>query len=129
MKTIIFTLISAVSLCIAQAQTAPNATNKADVLLLKETSHDFGKIPQGRPVTYVFEIVNTGAVPLMLENVQASCGCTTPQWTKDAITPGATSKITVGYNAYAEGAFEKTITIQYNQSQTKMLVIKGNVYK
>jgi hypothetical protein len=129
MKTIIFTLISAVSLSIAQAQTAPNATNKADVLLLKETSHDFGKIPQGRPVTYVFEIVNTGAVPLMLENVQASCGCTTPQWTKDAIAPGATSKITVGYNAYAEGAFEKTITIQYNQSQTKMLVIKGNVYK
>jgi len=129
MKTIIFTLISAVSLCIAQAQTAPNATNKAHVLLLKETSHDFGKIPQGRPVTYVFEIVNTGAVPLMLENVQASCGCTTPQWTKDAIAPGATSKITVGYNAYAEGAFEKTITIQYNQSQTKMLVIKGNVYK
>ena len=129
MKTIIFTLISAVSLSIAQAHTAPNATNKADVLLLKETSHDFGKIPQGRPVTYVFEIVNTGAVPLMLENVQASCGCTTPQWTKDAIAPGATSKITVGYNAYAEGAFEKTITIQYNQSQTKMLVIKGNVYK
>jgi len=129
MKTIIFTLISAVSLSIAQGQTAPNATNKADVLLLKETSHDFGKIPQGRQVTYVFEIVKTGAVPLMLENVQASCGCTTPQWTKDAIAPGATSKITVGYNAYAEGAFEKTITIQYNQSQTKMLVIKGNVYK
>src|SRR5580765_3613167 len=129
MKTIIFTLISVVSFSIASAQTAPAGTNKADVLLLKETAHDFGKIPQGRPVTYVFEIVNTGTVPLKLENVQASCGCTTPQWSKDDIAPGATSNITVGYNAYAEGAFEKTITIQYNQSQTKMLVIKGNVYK
>jgi len=130
MKTIIFTLISMVSLSFAQAQSAPDGgTNKADVLLLKETSHDFGKIPQARPVTYVFEIVNTGAVPLKLENVQASCGCTTPQWSKEDIAPGATSKITVGYNAYAEGPFEKTITIQYNQSQTKLLVIKGNVYK
>lgn len=137
MKTIIFTLISLVSFSISQAQSAPNGTtqpvpngtNKADVLLLKETSHDFGKIPQGRPVTYVFEIVNTGTTPLLLENVQASCGCTTPQWSKEAIEPGATSKINVGYNAYAEGAFEKTITIQYNQSQTKILVIKGTVYK
>jgi hypothetical protein len=74
-------------------------------------------------------VVNTGKVPLKLENVQASCGCTTPQWSKDEIAAGATSKITVGYNAYAEGAFEKTITITYNQSQTKLLVIKGNVYK
>ena len=129
MKTIIFTLISLVSLSIVRAQSTTNATNKADVLVLKETSHDFGKIPQGRPVNYVFEIVNTGAVPLKLENVQASCGCTTPQWSKDDIAPGATSKITVGYNAYAEGAFEKTITIQYNQTQSKYLVIKGNVYK
>src|SRR5437868_3454808 len=129
MKTIIFTLISLVSFSFVKAQSTPDATNKADVLLLKETSHDFGKIPQGRPVNYVFEIVNTGAVPLKLENVQASCGCTTPQWSKDEISPGATSKITVGYNAYAEGAFEKTITIQYNQTQSKYLVIKGNVYK
>jgi hypothetical protein len=129
MKTIIFTLLSVVSLSAARAQSAPAGTNKADVLLLKETSHDFGKIPQSRPVTYVFDIVNTGTTPLILENVQASCGCTTPVWSKDAIAPGATSNITVGYNAYAEGAFEKTITIQYNQSQTKMLVIKGNVYK
>jgi len=129
MKTIIFTLIALVSISLVNAQSSPDGANKADVLLLKETSHDFGKIPQGRPVTYVFEIVNTGVVPLKLDNVQASCGCTTPQWSKDDIAPGATAKITVGYNAYAEGGFEKTITIQYNQSQTKYLLIKGNVYK
>jgi len=74
-------------------------------------------------------VVNIGSVPLKLDNVQASCGCTTPQWNTDSIAPGAISKITVGYNAYADGPFEKTITIQYNQGQTKLLVIKGNVYK
>jgi hypothetical protein len=128
MKKIIFTLFGLMAIVLVNAQTSAPAINQ-EVLQVKETSHDFGKIPQGRPATYVFEVVNTGSVPLKLDNVQASCGCTTPQWSTDAIAPGATSKIIVGYNAYADGPFEKTITIQYNQGQTKLLVIKGNVYK
>jgi hypothetical protein len=130
MKTFIITLLSLAAFSLSNGQTSvTNNPGKADVLLVKENTHDFGKIPQGRPATFVFEVVNTGTVPLKLENVQASCGCTTPEWSKEDIQPGATSKINVGYNAYAEGAFEKTITIQYNQSQTKLLVIKGVVYK
>jgi hypothetical protein len=101
----------------------------ADVLQLKENLHNFGKIPQGRPATYTFEIVNTGSVPLRLDNVQASCGCTTPVWSRDAIEPGATGKILVGYNAYSEGSFTKTVTIIYNTSRTKTLTITGEVYK
>ena len=114
---------------IANAQTAAVTTPAVEVIQLKEATHDFGKIPQGRPANYTFEIVNTGKEPLKLDNVQAACGCTTPQWSKDPIAPGATSKILVGYNAYAEGYFEKTITLQYNQTQTKVLTIKGTVYK
>jgi len=101
----------------------------ADVLLVKENTHSFGKIPQGRPAVYTFEIVNTGATALRLDNVQASCGCTTPDWSRDAIEPGATAKIKVGYNAYAEGAFSKNVTIVYNTNQTKVLTITGEVYK
>jgi uncharacterized protein DUF1573 len=102
---------------------------KPEVLALKETGHNFGKIPQGRPATYVFEVVNTGQVPLKLDNVQASCGCTTPEWSREAIVPGAVAQIKVGYNAHAEGAFNKTVTITYNGSQTKTLTITGDVYK
>ncbi len=116
-------------MAIAKAQTAVVAAPAVDAVQLKETSHDFGKIPQGRPAIYVFEIMNTGKEPLKLDNVQASCGCTTPEWSKDPIPAGGTSKITVGFNAYAEGYFEKTINISYNQTQSKMLTIKGNVYK
>ncbi len=101
-----------------------------EALLIKETEHDFGKIPQGKPVTTVFSVTNSGKTPLKIENVQASCGCTTPEWEKEkAIEPGATSKITVGYNAAAEGPFTKTITITYNGTQTKLLSIKGEVWK
>ena len=108
---------------------APATIPKEDVLQLKEKEYYFGKIPQGRPVIHVFEIANTGSQPLMLENVQASCGCTTPEWSRDAIAPGATASIKVGYNAYSDGKFNKTVTIFYNNGQTKALIITGEVYK
>jgi hypothetical protein len=101
----------------------------ADILVLKETSFDFGKIPQGKPVTHEFVLVNAGKDTLKLENVQASCGCTTPVWKKDPVTPGETTNINVGYNALADGPFEKTVTIYYNGGQIKTVTIKGTVYK
>lgn len=111
----------------AGAQAVPQPAE--EVLQLKETSHDFGKIPQGRPVYHIFEIVNTGKTPLKLDDVHATCGCTTPEWSRDAMAPGATAQIKVGYNAAAEGPFEKPITITYNTNQTKLLTIKGAVWK
>src|SRR5258708_5654557 len=71
------------------------ALPRPDNIQLKESSHNFGKIPQGRPATYTFELVNSGNAPLRLDNVQASCGCTTPEWSRDPIAAGATAKIKV----------------------------------
>jgi Protein of unknown function (DUF1573) len=112
------------------AVTPPVTTTPAeDVLNLKESEHDFSSIQQGRPVYHIFEIVNTGKTALKLDDVHASCGCTTPEWSRDAIAPGATAKIKVGYNAAAEGVFEKSITITYNSNQSKQIKIKGTVWK
>ena len=69
----------------AMSQNVTPLPAKSDQLQLKETSHIFGKIPQGRPAVYVFEIINTGTDALKLDNVQASCGCTTPEWSKEPI--------------------------------------------
>lgn len=131
MKKIFFLACFAAFGLASQAQTAANTTTAkpAEVLQLKETSYNFGKIQQGRPVTHNFEIVNTGKEPLMLDNVQASCGCTTPEWSRDAIQAGASTTIKVGYNAAAEGDFNKTITIHYNNLQVKTLTISGSVFK
>lgn len=109
------------------AQTAVDA--RPDVLLLKETSFDFGKIPQGKPVTHAFEIVNTGKAPLYIENIQASCGCTTPEWTKDPVPPGGSKIVKVGYNAAAFGKFEKPVTIYYEGGKIKQVYIKGEVWQ
>lgn len=127
-----FTLVLIMVLAVAvKAQTPMTAkpVPVTETLQLKESGFDFGKIPQGRPVTHAFEIVNTGDKPLLLENVQASCGCTTPEWSRAPIKPGATAVIKVGYNSAAEGYFNKTITILYNTNQTKVLTISGTVYK
>ena len=100
------------------------------LLVLKETEFNFGKIPQGKPVTHIFFVENKSKDSLKIANVQASCGCTTPDWEKDkAVAPGASTKITVGYNAAAEGAFTKFITVTYNGTQSKQITISGEVWK
>lgn len=109
---------------VAKAQTAT-----ADALMLKETEYDFGTIPQGKPVFHFFKITNNAATPLKIDNVQATCGCTTPEWNREALAPGATDQIKVGYNAAAEGPFEKFITVTYNGTATKQIKIKGTVWK
>jgi hypothetical protein len=113
-----------------KSTTTPEAKKAEETLSLKEDVYDFGKIPQGKPVTHIFEVTNTGKEELKIANVQASCGCTTPEWDKDkAIAPGGNSKITVGYNAAAEGAFSKLVTITYGENLSKQITIKGEVWK
>jgi hypothetical protein len=126
MKKIItlFIMMAGFLYACAQSSSVPE-----DVLQFKEAEHDFSKIPQGKPVYYNFEFVNTGKTELKLDNVQASCGCTTPEWSHDPVAPGAAAKIKVGYNAASEGYFEKTITITYSTTQTKIIKIKGTVWK
>lgn len=120
---------------VANASTASNSKSavKNDVdeaLLLKEDIYDFGKIPQGKPVHHEFTVTNTSQHPLKITNVQASCGCTTPEWDKENDIPsGQDGKITVGYNAAAEGAFSKFITINYNETGSKQITIKGEVWQ
>src|SRR5687768_14759558 len=108
MKKLFLLLILLPLAFLVKAQTAASTE---EVLEIKSLEHNFGKIQQGKPVYHVFEIVNKGTKPLKLDNVHASCGCTTPEWSRDEIAPGATSSIKVGYNAAAEGPFEKTITV------------------
>ncbi len=131
MKTLLTLFAAALMVNFAIAQGSSAAVKPApELLAIKETLFDFGKIPQGRPVTHEFGISNPdGTDTLKIENVRASCGCTTPVWKHEPVAPNTASKITVGYNAYNEGPFEKTVTVIYNGGQTKVITIKGTVYK
>ncbi|MBX9783730.1 MAG: DUF1573 domain-containing protein [Chitinophagaceae bacterium] len=131
MKKILFTLFAICSTTFIMAQQIqnPNPAPAPETIKLSELSFDFGKIPQGKPVTHNFIIENIGKDSLKLSNVQASCGCTTPEWNNASVAPGGNTTIKVGYNAASEGHFEKMITIYYNNGQAKQITIKGSVWK
>lgn len=116
------------TLCMALAVVAMMAQDP--VITFEKTEHDFGKINEadGR-VSTVFEFRNEGMSPLVLSNVRASCGCTTPTWTKEPIEPGQTGSITVTYNPNGRpGKFQKTVTITSNATEpTKKVYIRGEV--
>lgn len=122
-------LLLAVSIFTLSALQAQVAATQADALEIKESEYNFGKIPQGKPVFHFFNIVNKSDKAFKLDNVQASCGCTTPEWSKEEIPAGGSSRIKVGYNAASGGTFEKYITVTYNGNDTKQIKIKGEVWQ
>ena len=99
-----------------------------DVIKVNVAKHDFGNIPQGKPVTYAFEIKNTSSKPVVVENTYASCGCTTPDRIVEPIAPGATVPLKVQYNAAAVGPFTKQVHIKLaGITQEKIVEISGTV--
>lgn len=97
-------------------------------LLLKKDVHDFGEIPQGKPVSVEFVFTNDGDAPLLISDVVSVCGCTVPDFPKAPIATGKSSKIKVTYNAANKGSFSKSITIKSNsEEESKVVTIKGTV--
>ena len=104
-------------------------SNAQGMIKFKETAHDFKKITEGTQATYSFEFTNTGKAPVVISNVQPSCGCTTPDWTREPIMPGKTGKVTASYNSAGRpGSFNKTITVLNNGEVSQIiLTIQGSV--
>ncbi|NHA02442.1 DUF1573 domain-containing protein [Mucilaginibacter sp. HC2] len=93
-----------------------------------EEKHDFGKIPQGTPVTTVFEFTNVGKEPLILTEVRPTCGCTIADYTKTPVKGGEKGTIKITYNAAAAAPFNKTIVVKSNAvTPEKYLNIIGEV--
>lgn len=109
--------------------TALRADGNAEFKFEKET-YDFGKIPQGKPVTYEFNFTNVGTEPLIITKVESSCGCTVPKYTNAPVKPGEAGSISVTFNAAQATPFSKSITIRSNaKTPLKSLYIKGEVVK
>lgn len=110
-------------------KTEPKAKKKAaPALIWDKIEHDFGAIPQGKPVTAVFKVKNKSKSPLIFTSVNATCGCTTPSYTKEPIAPGKSGEITATYNALAPGDFTKQVTVITNLSDEQVVLrLKGKV--
>ena len=94
----------------------------------KAAKYSFGKIKQGVPVTTKFTFTNKGTRPLIVENAEAGCGCTTPEYPKAPIMAGKTGVISVTYNAANAGPFTKEVNVKFAGIQLPVtLQIDGDV--
>ncbi len=93
------------------------------------TEYDFGTINEGKVVEHIFNFTNNGQAPLVISNITASCGCTSPDWTKTPVKPGEQGFVKVVFNSTAKsGSQAPTVTIQANTDPTvTRLRLKGSV--
>jgi hypothetical protein len=129
MKKVILSLIAIAGFAVAglaqnaQAQTTTPGGGAQSVISFGAEKHDFGAVPQGIPVTHAFSFTNTGKEPLFIKNATGSCGCTVPEYTQEAIAPGAKGTVKVTYNAAALGPINRTVTITTNSATTPVIVL------
>ena len=141
-------IMSAVLVCLAIISCKENATSKINtenletakerdeiislgspIIEFDTMEYDFGTIVEGTIVDGVFKVTNKGKVDLLISKVQPSCGCTTPDWTKNPIKPGQTGEIKFSFNSNGRvGKQHKSITITSNaEKMTETIQLKGTV--
>ena len=103
------------------AQKGPNMDFKDP-----NNTFDFGTVKAGEKVSHVFEFKNTGDQAILIQKVESSCGCTSPDWTKAPILPGNSGKITVTYDSTDRvGPFDKSVFVKTNFGKPIELKILG----
>jgi len=119
MKKIFATLFLAGTFALSSAQT----------ISFDKTVYDYGTVKNGADGHRVFKVKNTGDKPLIISRVQASCGCTTPEWSQAPIMPGKTADLKVGYDTKIVGPFTKIIEVYSNDAENSRatITIKGTV--
>ncbi len=132
MKKILILLPALFAFALLRAQDATaNTQPPADVAKyvdFKETDHDFGKIPQGKPAEFDLFMKNISSDSIRVDNVSVGCGCTTPKYEHGPYAPGETFKVTVGFNAGVMGPFSKVITIFFNGGISKVIHFHGETF-
>lgn len=143
MKKLLFAAVAA-SLLMAcnnttNSETANNdSTNTAEEythttgdgkIVFEQDEYDFGTIKEGEVVEHTFKFKNEGTEPVILAQVTATCGCTTPDYTKDPILPGKEGEVKVSFNSAGHpGVQQKFVTISSNAQNPVLTVqLKGTV--
>lgn len=117
MKKYLIVMFCAVLAVSAYAQQAKPVAAKENgpVLTFEKNTHDFGDIVQGDKVEQLFKFTNTGNEPLIITNIQVTCGCTAPEWPRNPIMPGGKGEIKIAFNSAGKiGRQNKTVTVVSN---------------
>lgn len=103
------------------------AKKNATSMKLDKMVHDFGTIKLNSENDCVFKVTNTGKTPLIISDIQASCGCTTPQKPEKPIPAGKSDVIKIHFKPSTQSVdgkpIEKTVTITAN-TDPRLTVVK-----
>ena len=134
-KLFILAVSMSLAMGVASAQTTTDKNTKTTktttagpVMTFAESKFDFGNIKQGDIVEHVFKFKNTGNAPLVIKQVDVTCGCTTPEWPKEPIAPGKSGTIKAVFNSAGKmGQQNKVITVQSNATNapTQVTIISN----
>lgn len=129
MKKVIVFLCFTVNLLNASAQQAVVSNSTAAKIKFESEIIEYGVMQQDANGIRELKFTNVGKEPLILSNVQSSCGCLVANWTKEPIAPGKTGVIKAHYDTKRVGKFEKTLTVVSNDTErpTIVLKVKGEV--
>ena len=120
MKTLLTLIFGILAIGTSIAQEKSETAVDGPVITFAEASHDFGDIHQGDKVEHTFNFENTGTEPLIISNVQVTCGCTASKWPREPIPPGQESSITITFNSAGKmGRQNKIITVISNASDPR----------
>lgn len=127
-KYIFFTLFT----CLIVSSCKSKSTEKKDAeyakIEFREITYDYGEISYASDGKCEFEFVNSSNIPLLINTVKTSCGCTNPEWPQKPIQPGEKGHVGVSYNTTNTGPFKKTVTVYSNAENSPVtLFIRGNV--
>lgn len=111
----------------AHAQTQNSVKDIDKMVQVTNGDYDMGKIPSHKPQEFTVTIKNIGKDTIILKEVKAGCGCTTPKYRgNEVILPGKSTFIILGFNGDAAGAFEKTADIYFNDGNiVKQVKFRG----
>ena len=142
LKTFFFCVAASVLVSCGNSGTKDNVVN--DSLAANETNasgsgkiefaqaaFDFGQVKEGEIVEHVYTFANSGTSPVILSQVSASCGCTTPSYTQTPILPGKSGEIKVSFDSNGQvGKQQKIVTVVSNaENNVTTIQLKGEVLK
>ena len=105
-----------------------DSSNFTTVQWLDSTYRDLGTAKEGDKVEVNFHFRNTGNHNLIISNVSAQCGCTTPDWPKKPIAPGEEDVIKAVFNSeHRVGENHKEVYVEANTTPQKSMTLAFRV--
>jgi hypothetical protein len=99
-------------------------SNKPSITVVEvaQSEIELKDLHTGKTSEAIFKLKNTGTQPLIIQMVNASCGCTVPEWEKRPVKEGKNTEIKVRITPEEKGYFNKTITVHCNNEEGQILL-------